>query len=272
MLPTSGKYINIFNKMKHYIFLVFFLFVDISLYAQICDVDNLSYSGNIQDIIERFPKYRNSWQELSFDSLSRIKEKKYYRDGCLIQVEEWNYQNRDSILILTEKIHSIITNQTQMQIHKYYYDSEGILSRYELYSDTDATEPTVKECNTIYKQGKLMRYDRILLSNGMINLIEHYELTYSDDNRKIVIQQTDDRNISHEKVMIYYDKRGKLMKKIVDYNDRSVVLSDVIPYAHNWQDKYVIKYDYDKSGNWIKSYFITRFWKYKKEEREIKYR
>ncbi|MDP4227320.1 MAG: hypothetical protein Q8910_13145, partial [Bacteroidota bacterium] len=173
--------------------------------------------------------------------------------------------DNDSVMIITE------TNKSRRGIsihsYKYYYDSQKRIVRYEYFKE-DCLTPMIVELNAKYENGRIIQYDRILIPNDT-SVIEHYRFEYLDN--KIIIKKTDNKHISWETTIIKLDKKGNWIDKKVDYNNPECVLGGIRAYSRFRHDKYEIKYRYDKMSNWIQSYSVTRFWRYKQDKREIKY-
>ena len=253
-----------------YLLTLLFVLIDLSVLCQAINLGDPIFKGDIVSVIEKSPEFKNDWREFSFDSLSHVIEKKYFRDSVLLQTDKWSYVNQDSIFITTEYIQNnfgLTTHKT-----KCYYDSDKRLVKYELYNESLSSIPLITELNMIYVNGLLKQYDRILQRNGDTTVIEKYKLDYYNDNTKIVVIKSDNKNLSRETTILKLNKRGDVVDKIVDCNNPLCALTDIRPYSRNRPDKYEIKYKYDKFGNWIQSYFVTRLWRYKRDERKIKYK
>ena len=237
-----------------------------TVYCQILSLGDPDIKGNVGFILEKSCGFKNDWREYSFDSLSRIIEIKYFRDKELLENTFRSYKMiNDSVLIVTE------TNKSRRGIYisnsKYYYNSQKRIVRYEYYKENCLT-PMIVELNAKYENGRIMQYDRILIPNDT-SVIENYKFDYLSN--KIIVKKTDNKQISHITTTIKLDKRGNWIDKVVDYNDPECVLGGIRTYSRFRHDKYEIKYKYDKIGNWIQSYSVTQFWRYKRDKREIKY-
>jgi hypothetical protein len=242
------------------------MLINASVNSQIFSLGDPVVKGHVAFILEKSPKYKDDWREYSFDSLSRIIEVKYYRDKELLETDFLSYKMfNDTILVITK------TNKSRRGISanylKYYYNSQNKIVRYEYYKENTSI-PMIVEQNVRYENDQLKQYDRILIHKDT-SVIETCRFDYLKN--KIVIKNSDNRNISRETVILKLHKNRNIIDKVIDYNDPECILAGVRTYSRSRRDKYEIKYKYDKMGNWIKSYSITQFWRYKINYREIKY-
>jgi hypothetical protein len=249
-----------------YLIVVLIILVNLSAKSQILNLGDPDFKGNIEYVIEKSVGYKNDWREFYFDNISRISEKKSFRDNNLLEIAKWSYMDLDSVFIANEIING------EKFIHKFYFDSDKKLKKFELYSPKDSACPIIIESNIVYDNKQIEKYNRILINRRDTTVIESYILDYNSDNSVAVIKKNDNNNISSETIVLKYDKNGNLISKLIDYNNPKTVLAGVRTWSSKRQDKYRVDYKYDKYGNWIKSYSITWFWKYKKYTRIIKYK
>lgn len=249
-----------------YLLAVILLLVNLSAKSQILDLGDPGFKGNINYVIEKSKRYKHDWREFYFDNISRISEKKSLRDNNLLEVVKWSYLDLDSVHIANEIING------EKYIHKSYFDPDKKLKKFELYSPKDYACPMIIESNIIYNNDQIEKYNRYLMNQRDTTVIESYILDYERDNLVTVIKNNDNKNISSETIILKYDKSGNLISKLVDFNNPETVLAGVRTWSSTRHDKYRIDYKYDKYGNWIKSYSVTWFWKYKINTRIIKYK
>jgi len=249
------------------VLILFLMFLNSAIYSQIFNLGDPIVKGPVEMIIEKSNRFKNDWREYSFDSISRLKEKKSYRDGELLEDELWSYRIiNDSLLESTQTIKS--RRGISIYKSKYFYDSRKRIIRYEEYKQ-NSNIPYIVGLNAIYENDKIKQYNRILIPNDT-SVIETYKFEYI--NNRIIVKKSDNKNISRETCTLKLNRDKNLIDKVVDYNDPLCVLAGIRTYSHLRRDKYEMKYKYDKCGNWIQSYSITRFWKYRRESREIKYK
>ena len=256
---------------KKYLLFLFVFIVGVSAKGQTYDnvIDNIRpvFNGNIKRITEKSVKYPDSWREFEFDTLYRIKEKRYFRENNLVQTENREYVETDSLLIVKRQI-----NNEMRIVHfvdKIYFDSNNRTKRHEVFYSSDTISPMNIFTNFIFNGNDIIQYDRILINNKDTFAIELYEKQYIKD-RLSVTKKTDNREMSSFTQTLKYDKKGNLISEIIDYNNPEYVLT-----GRTWsrwrRDKYRIDYKYDNHGNWTERYTVTWLKKYKVEIRVIEY-
>jgi hypothetical protein len=247
--------------------IVILIFLDnLSVKSQNLNLDDPEFKGNIDYVLEKSDGYKNDWREFYFDNISRIIEKKSYRDSNLVEVVKWSYLDLDSVFIAYEIING------EKFSHKSYFDSDKKLKKIELYSPKDSVCPMIIKNNIIYNDNQIEKFNRILINQRDTTVIESYIFDYNKDNSVSIIKKNDNKNISSETIILKYDKNGNLISKLIDYNNPETVLAGVRTCSSTRHDKYRVDYKYDKYGNWIKSYSVTWFWKNRINTRMIKYK
>ena len=269
-----------------YIFIAFFIFSISKISGQDIDWGGFQFKGPIIRLIEKSKGSRQYWREYYFDSLSRIQEINYYRDKKLVGIDEWDYLDRDTLFIAKEKVKNLSYSGTNREIiviskdsiefdtyiHKYFYNTDRRLIRYEWFDSRDSINPKIVTFNFVYKDNHLQQYKRVIINSGDTTLIELYKFDYNQNFSAITIKRTDNKNITNEISIYKYDKENHLISVLHDFNDPMVVLGGVRCWSNSRNDKYQMAYKYDKYGNWIKSYYITRYWKYRYDTRIIEYK
>jgi hypothetical protein len=249
-----------------YFYIVLLILINLSANSQILNLGDPGFKGNIDNVIEKSKRYPQDWREFSFDSLSRLVEKKSYRNNKLVEDIKWTYIDLDSILIKKEK------NAKYFSIHKSYFDSNKRLKKYEYFASNDSINPSIIETNIHYLNGHIQQYNRIHLNHPDSTIIVLYNFEYNKDNTRITIKRIDNKNISSEIFTLGFDSKGNLIHMIIDYNNPLAVVGGARTWSRSRLDKYRIDYKYDKFGNWTNSYAVTRFGKHKISTRKIKYR
>jgi len=246
--------------------LTFVFFVTIAN-AQVSSVTFPEFVGKkISKIIEKDIGNQNSWREYIFDSNSRIKEKQSFRDLKEVEDIKYDYFDYDSILIKKESINHI-GSRVYRSIYKSYFDANKRLKRYEYYSSKDTIVPWIIENNIVYNNnGKIKSYERISKIKDSTSVI-HYSFNYSKNYLTLTIKQIN----NPETVVFKYNKKGNATDLIVDEHNALSAIGGAKVWSKNRKDKYQIRYKYDKFGNWIRSYSVTKFWTYKINKRIITY-
>ena len=252
-------------KMRYFQILVLIL-INLSANGQILNLGDPGFKGNIEIVIERSKRYPQDWREFSFDSLSRLKEKKSYRDNNLVEDIKYTYSDLDSVLILREQ------NGESVSFNKSHFDSNKRLTKFECFSSNDSINPFISETNVHYLNSQVKQVNRIhfIHRDSAVNVLYVYE--YNQDSSKITIKENLKNITGSETIILRFDPKGNLISKVIDYNNPLAVIAGARPWSKSRLDKYRIDYKYDKVGNWIKSYAVTRFGKHKINTREIIYK
>lgn len=243
-----------------------FIVLCIPIKSQVLKLDNERFKGNIELIIEKSKKNSQDWREFTFDSLSRLAEKRSFRDGKLVQDVKWTYTDLDSILVSEENLGN------EIFIHKSYFDLHKRLKKYEIYSPQDSVFPFITETNIDYLNGLIQYYNRILINHRDTTVNEWYKFYYSRDKFEVLITNMYNKDSNPETITFRFDKKGNVKSEIVDNNNPLAVIAGVKAWSRTHLDKYRIDYKYDKLGNWITKYSVTRFCKHRIETRKIKYK
>ena len=247
-------------KMRS-IIITFLLIISGTIHCQVLNLGDTEIKGNIVRIIEYSISNNGDYREFRFDSLSNIISKRSYRESNLVQEIYWHYSYQDSVQIVEEKIGE------ESYFHKSYFDSEGRLAEYKLYNLPDTVRPFIHERNIDYEGDKILGYERIHNHSDGTQLVIKYYIDYDSDSTRASIRNDFDSQI----ITLKYDKEGNLKKRIIDYNDPSIVIDGARTWSRLSQDKYCIGYKYDSKGNWTKEYSIIWWRRILKSRRKIEY-
>lgn len=250
-------------KFKYLLFLII-VFIGISVKAQSFDRFKSDFKGNIKSVIEKSVKYPDSWREFEFDNFYRLKEKRYFRENKLVQKENWEYVENDSLLTIRKYVNN------EVYIEKRYFDLNGKVKKREFFFSKDTISPYIIFMNFVYNGDYIVKYNRLSI-NKQDTITELYEKKYSQDRLTVTLKKTDDKDMSSFTQILKYNKKGNIVSETVDYNNPEVVLAGVRTWSRWRHDKYRIDYKYDERGNWIERFAVTWLRKYKIEERIIKY-
>ena len=255
------------NWIMKYIFTFMLIFLFLSTNGQVLSfVDNKFVGEKLNKVIEKSIKYKDSWREFYFDKNSRLIEKKYFRDYKEVQNIKYEYTVYDSVLIVKETT-SDIYNRLNINILKSFFDINRKLIRFEKYFQEDTLVPAVLEKNIVFNdQGKVVSYDRYLYNTNSV-YVQLRKIDYSKNGKVLTIREVG----SPETETLKYDHKGNMTDWIFDYHDPQAVIAGAKTWSRNRRDKNQLRYKYDNYGNWIKEYAVTKFWRYKLNEREITY-
>lgn len=259
------------------ILIVLTLIISNQAYGQLID-DVDDYVGmKIKKIIKvghRNRILKNGWlTEISFINDSFPTREIYYYKGDLRSDYNFTYKRTDSTFQIT-RVDSLARNDINYEMVRSYFDKARLIYRTETFSKRNS-EPLIVENN--FKRdslGRLISYNQTLPSSSRNNsgdLITTFRLYYNNKNQVDSIIQTDSENISKIVYYFKYNTKGLIQSKIVDHNSPDAVLGGIRSWKKGKHDKYGYFYKYDKYGNWIKRYSITKNRKYLDSKRKIKY-
>jgi hypothetical protein len=252
------------------------LFSEVS-YSQVYLFDR--DTTGIKEITEKTGKYKSSF--------------KYDKSGYLTEIDygytkyTYNYAINDSLF--TIYIHNYDTlNKICSQIYKYYLDLSGKVIRIDdINVENNDTILEYWSDNFVYKDKLLQGYERqsSVNPNYLCNNILSSKTVYFYNNNK---------KLSEKYVIMPYYWNEKIYNcdsLIIDTTfvyyiyDKSSNLTDCITDVSHTKSKYIggktvdknanklhIRYsNFDRHGNWTKSYFVTKKGKVFRSKRKIDY-
>ncbi|MDH6354626.1 hypothetical protein M2132_000954 [Dysgonomonas sp. PH5-45] len=210
----------------------------------------------------------DKWEVVSF-----FDEKGYLlRETNLYKKEirsdyKYSYVIVDTLLEIRRIDMNCKDTDKQKRVDRYYYTSLGQCYKHEIcFSESDTS--SYYEHDFVFDDELLIGYTQGNGSQG-----EHSTIKYKYNEKKQKIQeqkmfmQTDTTFCSY-----IYNSFGQLTDCIQESNDSEVIYSDVVVWNNKKMNKVHIRYsDFDKQGNWTKSYFITEKGKVFRSKREIEY-
>ena len=224
--------------------------------------------------------------------VKEIKEKKqkwttyYFHDtnGLLIrQVNYFKKQKRadyqfeyiitDTILIVKE------IYEARHTIKKFHYDSNGKVSKFEIFSDRNTEYPFVLGYNFVYKDNLLTSFDWSNARPDTIFPPRKTKYIYDNNRRVVVKQEINQYNFKDAPLQVdttfytyRYDSKGHLTDQVVETTNKEAVYSGVPLWSREQTNKYhLIFTDYDRHGQWRISYYLTKNSKKFRSNRKIKY-
>ncbi|MDR0437398.1 MAG: hypothetical protein LBH22_03750 [Bacteroidales bacterium] len=198
----------------------------------------------------------------------------------------YEYSISDTLLVIKEEeVQNINNNPKVHTIRKFYYNDLKRCYKYEIYSSNhplnNLGKPNIVGDNFIYKDGLLQSFDghsfRWRVDSSDFNRIASFHRrTYTyDDNQRIerTYHRThiDSAFISGSTYTSIYEN-GKRIDLIQESSNEREVLLGVPSWSSERTNKMQIRFsDFDKHGNWTRSYFITERGKVFRSERKIEY-
>lgn len=251
-------------------FVVIFFLIGKSLFSQSFDENflllNYQKNNNIQKIEE---ETFDDWNIISvFNEEGFLLHQTNYKKKERKSDYKYEYTISDSLITIrrTNKVNNEINKNS---IEKYYYSSLGQCSKFEIYSSTNL-DPFYFADNFVYSDGLLLRWEENNIFHKKKNgspIKKVYR--YNEKKQKIqelrIVDATDTTYYS-----FLYNQYGQLTDCVQESKD--AIYSGVICWSNSAMNKVHIRYiDFDKYGNWTKSYFVTENGMKFRSKRKIKY-
>ena len=223
--------------------------------------EKVEYKG-IKEITE---KTHNKWEVISFfdEKGYLLHEINFYKKEIRSDYK-YDYVVTDTLLEI--KRIDILGKDVRKQnkIDRYYYTSSGQCYKRRVYFSESDT-PSHYEHNFMFVDGLLVSYTQVK--------IDAIKFVYKYNEKKQKTQKIEIRNEKDTTFYAYvYNQLGQLTDYIQESNKNEVVYSDVVVWSNSRLNKVHIRYsNFDKRGNWTKSYFITEKGKVFRSERKIEY-
>jgi hypothetical protein len=222
---------------------------------------NLEHKG-IKKITE---KTHNKWEAISFfdEKGYLFHEINFYKKEIRSDYK-YDYIVTDTVLEI-RRIDTINKEvNKQEKIDRYYYTSLGQCYKHISYF-SNSNNSFHYEDNFIFEDGLLVSY-----TQGNIGAVK---IIYKYNEKKQRIQEMEIRNQTDTTFYSYvYNKLGELTDFIQKSNNNEVVYSDGAVWSCNKRNKIHIRFsNFDKQGNWTRSYYLTEKGKVFRSKREIEY-
>lgn len=274
----------------------------ITILLSICVINILAQDG--ADILHRKNRKLGIKQITEITFLKHKNVNLYDKQGFLFQEisysnngnfnkKTYEYTDTDTFLIIDIKENrdtDDYENTKKRSTYKYFYNPEKQCYKIEYYS-SDATFPSVRYDNFIYKDNLLQSYQRknfpftsedlpdkvIYIYDNMKQVIKRLYITdFSKDTITLQFLKSTDKhklpNTEFKDTLHYsyvYSQNGYITDWIIRNKNSS--FTGLICWDNN-MNKVHIKYaNFDQYGNWKTSYFLTEKGKKIRSKREIKY-
>lgn len=227
----------------------------------------MEYKG-IKEITE---KTHNKWNVISFfdEKGYLLREINFYKKEIKSDYK-YDYVVTDTLLEI-RRINAIgIDVRKQKKIDRYYYDSLGQCYKRRVYF-SNSDNPFHFWDNFVHGDGVLVSYTEATdwqKKNDISN-----KVVYKYNEKKQKTQKVEIRNEIDTTFYSYvYNQSGQLTDYIQESNKNEVVYSDIVVWSNEKMNKVHIQYsNFDKRGNWKRSYFITEKGKVLRSKRKIEY-
>ena len=213
---------------------------------------------NVNKIVER--KF-SKWTEKSFynDQGFLSRQTNFYK-GKKRSDYQYEYFSSDTVFIIKE----LMNNDTAKCLYFHFsYDSLANYTLVEYYSASNLDVPFVIETNFVYKGRLLISFDR----DGSVIQFQYDSLARISQEISISGYSSDTTYTNY-----LYDKFGRKTDCIVESSNPEADFVSVFVYSSEKRNKVHFRYsDFDKYGNWRKSYFVTEKGNLFCSKRKIKY-
>jgi len=214
---------------------------------------------NVTKIVER--KF-GKWKEKSFFNDKGLLTKKLnFRKGKKRNDYQYDYLFLDTLFVVTQLKNN---DSTKCLYYHISYDNLENYTLIEFYSSLELNVPSVIGTNFIYENGLLISYD-------MDGSVEQFQY----DSLARITQMIFISGVSSDTTYTYYiyDRLGRQTDCIVESSNSEEIFEGVFVYSSEKRNKVHYRYsDFDKYGNWRKSYFITEKGDIFRSKRKIKYK
>jgi hypothetical protein len=254
-----------------------------------------------QDMIDDFIDLRDSKntciKKITEKSFSRWKTI-YLYDSTFFLIRQLNYYKNqpradyrheytiiDSMTVRKTKEHLNINNNKESHtVYKYYYNFRK-LCKMEIYLSSDSLSvPSILADNFIYHDSLLQSYERgrfphtkkdppdkiLYIYNDAKQMIK--ELICNDISPIVALHSPDFASKDTLSHSFIYNEKGQLTDCIIETSDKRGAFTGIVCWSNSTMYKAHFRYtDFDKHGNWTKSYFITERGKVFRSRRKIEY-
>lgn len=254
-------------KIFAILFLMGFFYSSYAFDDDIFYLKKMEHKGIKKIIIKTYDK----WEAMSFfdDEGYLLCEINFYKKEIRSHYK-YNYVVTDTLLEI-RRIDIIGKDvNKQKKIDKYYYTSLGQCYKRRVYFSS-SDNPSHYWDDFVSENGVLVSFTEAT-DWQKINDISN-KIVYEYNEKKQKIRKLEIRNETDTTFYSYvYNQSGQLTDYIQESNDNKVVYSGVICWSNEKMNKVHIRYsNFDKHGNWTKSYFITEKGKMFRSERKIEY-
>jgi len=269
--------------IRKYICIGFFLAISFNAFSYFDYEDFFSLDRETRGIkkmteyqrnIAKFVPFFNRVKVVSFfdEEGFLLRETRYRKNNKnkMYVEHEYEYSVSDTLLVIKEKYRYPNDGTEGFIIYKHYYNSLKQCYRFEIFFPKDLDTPAVFGDNFIYEDNQIQSYE---WSNFFDTTI--YKYFYTNDGNQITKKDYfacgDSICGGCDDILIY--KNGKLTDFIQDGSNVSGTGTFVgVPCWDKTLSKVHIRYsNFDKRGNWTRSYYLTERGKFFRSKRKIEY-
>ena len=247
----------------------------ITLFFAVFSYSSYAFGGGHVDVHSKILEYKgikkiirktsDKWKVVSsFDREGYVLHETHAYKREMRSDYRFSYAVTDS-LVEIRRLDTIDLNNDgdTLRIERHYYNSSNQCYKYSVYSSDLDDRPFLID-DFVYEDGMLISYTE---RGGYTKNICQYNEKKQKERRLKISGRTDSTFFTY-----MYNQSGQLTDVIQESHDPEVFYGDAPFWNQTRGNKIHIKYtDFDKHGNWRKSYYITEKRKILKEKRKIKY-
>ncbi len=165
----------------------------------------------------------------------------FNKDGLLIQCDEVDENNKvissNKSTIRNRKIVKVdyFKNDSFVNFQKIYYDSEGRIEKFEVFSTNDSLLYFVDVKND--EMGNMLS---LVITNSKRPKPTQYELSYNDNNQRTGYKFFNEEGVKTFEQQFFYNDHGSMEKQLMINQSGDETVS-------------VYSFSYDENKNWIES-------------------
>ncbi len=153
-----------------------------------------------------------------------------------------------------------------MRIDRHHYDSSDQYYKHNVYfNNTDNLYDSIDDF--VYEAGVLVSYTDFLGGKNILRYNENKQM-----ESRLDIHEYRDHSVDTTFFYYAYNRHGQQTDFIQEDDDDNVFYGGIPSWSRTRQNKIHIRYsNFDKHGNWTRSYYITEKHRYFRSKRKIEY-
>jgi hypothetical protein len=260
--------------MKLHILFIITIFNNLLCYSQTYNIYDVYFvpkreGENIKKTIE---KSFSGWKTVSlFNQEGFLLQQTNYSRGVKCSDYKYEYTANDSLIKIKKT--NELDSSTIFTLYYYYFNRQNMFYRHEIFfSSRSLDTPFTWDDNFVYNNEQLISYERhhIVSYNNELKFSSKYVYTY-DINKQVerTYKIYGDSLVSNGCKSTTLFQNGKTTDIIHECQEGSFLGVKVWDNKFN---KFHVRFsNFDKRGNWTRSYFITRKGKRFRSKRKIEY-
>ncbi len=209
-----------------------------------------------------------------YDEDGFLLQQLYYIDKKLDGDFRYEYVQSDTLLQVKMKNYVNNTNNNYI-LYVYHYFENNQCNSFNIYHSAESLEvPSTVGYNFIYKNKMLKSYERALYPKREDFPPDKITFFYNEKGQVRQCSYVTEYNNTVDTTLhsYFYDENNHLTDYVIKNNDEKTIFTGVVCWSDAMMNKVHIRYsNFDKQGNWTKSYFVTEKGKVFRSRRKIEY-